>query len=235
MLNSRTPEVCSIGKYMESFSDKRRQPAYSIGESERFNIKRSMSATGSLGPGQYRCDRDFPDEKSHGDMPTTFNTKVVQPSPKYSFFLEERIAIDGAVKGLSQFYMKKPNPLGPGQYTLPPVESRTHKRESVKYTIPKAKETQEAIREKKIFSTTPGPGIYDSLTTFDIIDRDRSQVIKRLARKVEKGRGCWAATQYANIFGAMTPKRGEPPNKGANKIAPTKHAVAPDPKDADGA
>merc|ERR1711879_876482 len=98
-------------------------------------------------------------------------------------------------------------------------------------TIPKAKESQEAVRERKSFGTSPGPGVYDLPSKFNDIDRDSSQVIKKLARQVERGRGCWAATQYGRIFGAMTPKRGEAPKEN-NRTAPAQEAVAPAPKEA---
>merc|ERR1712039_244499 len=146
------------------------------------------------------------------------------------FNLEERVAMDGVLKGISQFYMKKPLPLGPGQYALPPVESRVNKKESYKFTIPKAKETQEEVRARRRFGTSPGPGVYDLPSRFDDIDRDSSQVIKKLARRVERGRGCWAATQYGRIFGAMTPKRGDAP-KEHSRSAPTLEIAAPAPKE----
>merc|ERR1719148_391883 len=167
---------------MEKFSDKKSLPVYTIGQAERFNMKRNLSGGGTLGPGQYRVDRDFPENELH-EIGVAFNTKCTVPAPKYTFNVDERIARDGCLKGISQFYQKKPLPLGPGHYPVPPLETNVYKRVSTKYTIPKAVETQEAIRARKVANTSPGPGIYDSLSNFDLIDKERARTIERLAKR----------------------------------------------------
>jgi len=216
---------------LEKFSDKRKMPVYTIGNAERFNMRRSLSAGGSLGPGQYRVDRDFPEDEV-GEIGTTFNTKCTQPAPKYTFNVDERIAQDGCLKGISQFYQKKPMPLGPGQYPMPVLESRTNRRVSIKYTLPKAKETQEAIRERKVANTSPGPGVYNSASKFDEMDRDRAKETKRLAKRAAKG--CWADKQFGQIFGAMKLSGGAPPGE-THASAPALRVNAPAPKEADAA
>jgi hypothetical protein len=201
MLNSRIPEVTKVGKYIEKFSDKRTQPAYTIGNAERFGstLKRSHSlpGAGKLGPGQYRVDRDFPENELY-EHPVYFNTKCVQPAPKYSFTLDERIARDGCVKGLSQFYQKTPLMLGPGHYGVP---AQPYRKKQITHFIPKAKETQEAIRERKIFSTSPGPGVYDMTTKFDAIDKDKTKIIKSLVKT--HGKESWAAPQFSHMFNSL--------------------------------
>lgn len=223
-------------RYMEKFSDKKSQPCFSIGQDQRFNMKRSMTGAGKLGPGAYRVDRDFPENYAY-ETDVTFNSKCKDPAPRYTFNVDERMARDGCLKGLSQMFGKR-NPLGPGHYDAPSMESRVNKRVSVKYTIPRAKETQEAIRERKVTSTTPPAGSYEPQSKFDEIDREKTKVIKKLAEK--HGRESWAAPSFSHIFSAMKPLRGPPPGDMSvghgHGSAPNLHKTeAPPPKEADAA
>lgn len=228
MLNSRIPEVTKVGKYLENFSDKKSQPSFTIGNAERFGstgVKRSHSlpGAGKLGPGQYRVDRDFPENELY-EHPVYFNTKCVQPAPKYSFTLDERIARDGCVKGLSQFYQKTPLMLGPGHYGVP---AQPYRKKQTVHFIPKAKETQEAIRERKIFSTSPGPGVYDLNSRFDDIDKEKTRVIKSLVKT--HGKESWAAPQFTHMFNSLKPKRGSMPEAPSHeKVNVSRAAQKPD-------
>jgi len=163
-------------------------------------MKRNATAADHLGPGQYRVCRDFPENHLH-ETPCNFSTKCVVPAPKYTFNMDERVAKDGCLKGISNFYGKRNPLMGPGYYNTPELGSRVNKRVSTKYTIPKAKETQEAVRERKVLNLSPGPGTYTRASKWDDMDAEQAPKIKRLAKKAA-GQN-WAAQQYKQIFAAM--------------------------------
>lgn len=204
MLNYRNPDYLHVGRYLEKFSEYKTGPRYSIGQQDRW-IGRSASASALLGPGQYRTDRDFPEnlESEVGKEHVTRGDNNV--APRYTMAMEERVAPDGALKGISCHFQKKPNMLGPGQYVnIPRLGSRFYGSSTSNISLPKAAETQEAVRERKRRGGTPGPGVYDSPTFFDEFDRDRSKVIRKLAK--QHGRRCWASQQYSHMFTCMKPR-----------------------------
>lgn len=192
MLDGGTkPDILHFTEYFDQFSNRRKHPSFSIPSVTRFSMKRSESGAGSLGPGQYRVCRDFP-ENLYREMPCNFSTKCVVPAPKYTFNVDERIAKDGCLKGISNFYGKRNPAMGPGYYNAPSLESRVNKR---------AKETQEAIRERKVLNLSPGPGTYTTPSKWDDMDREQSKVTKKLAKKAVAG--SWVAQQYKQIFACM--------------------------------
>merc|ERR1712070_1362410 len=125
---------------------------------------------------------------------------------KYSFNVDERMARDGCLKGLSQFYQKTPLMLGPGHYGVPKEPHRLAQRS---VSVPQAKETQEAIRERKVFSVGPGPGVYEAASKFDDMDKEKTVIIKKLVK--QHGRESWAAPQFSHMFSSLKPKRGPAP------------------------
>jgi len=200
MLSSTTPDVLHLTEYLDRFSNRRTHPTYSIPTEARFSVKRNAYAGGNLGPGEYKVCRDFPENHMH-ETPCTFSTKCVCPAPKYTFNVDERVAKDGCLKGISALYGKRNPLMGPGYYNDPPLESRVNKRVSRKCTIPKAKETQEAIRERKVLNLSPGPGTYTRKSKWDEMDAEQAPKIKRLAKKAAGPN--WAAPQFAQIFACM--------------------------------
>lgn len=204
MLGTAKPDVLHLSQYLDKFSERRTVPTFSIPTVDRFDQKREDSGAGKLGPGEYKVCRDFPENHVH-EYACHFSTKCVAPAPKYSFDMEERAAKDGGLKGISNFFGKTNPKIGPGYYNMPSMESRVNKRVSTKYSIPKAKESQEAIRERKMLNLTPGPGTYTRTSKWDELDREQSKLTKKLAKKATSvpGKAAWVAHQYKQIFAVM--------------------------------
>merc|ERR1719237_196209 len=177
MLNYRNPDVDQFGRYLENFSDKKRAPLYSIAQSGRW-LKKSHSAAGTLGPGQYKVDRDFP--SGPDEMGVSMRTGT-QRVVKYTFSCEDRTDGNGTLKGIS--FVRGVTRMGPGQY--PGVEERwrSFRKEAPRYSMPSAPEPQEAVRDRKKFQDSPGPGVYEAPSDFDAISKERQKAIERLARR----------------------------------------------------
>mmetsp|Transcript_119934 Transcript_119934/g.334579 ORF Transcript_119934/g.334579 Transcript_119934/m.334579 type:complete len:225 (-) Transcript_119934:204-878(-) len=196
MLSSKYPDVTSFNSYLNSFSEHKSGLAYSIGHDSRFKFSRSTSCPG---PGHYRVDRDYPqneldDVRAHGR--TGFRVP-----PKYSIPSDSRLAPDGVLKGISL----RVSPLGPGQYQMHKLNTRSHEKSFPAYTIPSAKETAEAVRDRKKASDVPGPGVYEIQRYGDELGKEKQ---KAMERAVRRGTNCWASAQYSHLFAAMKPRGG---------------------------
>jgi len=196
MLNYRNPDIDQLSKFLEQFSDKKRAPLYSIGQSGRW-MKKSHSAAGTLGPGQYKVDRDFP--TGTDEMGVTMRTGTNR-SLKYTFSCEDRRDGNGILKGMSSSGRSK---MGPGRY--PAVDQRWQclRKGAPHYSMPSAPEPQEAVRDRKKFQDNPGPGVYEARSDFDAISKERQKAIERLARKA---RSSLPSQQYSHIFSCMKPR-----------------------------
>jgi len=207
MLHYRHPDHLQMGPYLEQFSQHKRAHAYTIGEQPRFGTKKHWSASASVGPGQYRVDRDWP--LNDRDECGSNSRAGCIPTPKYTFTTDDRVHPgDGSLKGISPFEGKTPNLLGPGQYSVSQMGSRTNKSAEPRYSIPSCKETAEALRERKRRGFAPGPGTYESTGALEegelgALARDRAKALERLAKKT--GKKCWAADQYSSVFARLKP------------------------------
>eukprot|EP00931_Biecheleriopsis_adriatica_P009372 TRINITY_DN110446_c0_g1_i1.p1 TRINITY_DN110446_c0_g1~~TRINITY_DN110446_c0_g1_i1.p1 ORF type:complete len:154 (-),score=17.47 TRINITY_DN110446_c0_g1_i1:74-481(-) len=115
MLNVRQPTLFELDKAIESTnSQKRKQPVYSISKSERFP-GRSRSAV-DLAPGMYRMDVQMPVNRQTEVLASRVTR--AKSSPKFSFTKDTRADEDNCLKGLSPYYMREINALGPGQYRM---------------------------------------------------------------------------------------------------------------------
>lgn len=221
MLHYRIPDNLEVDRWLGQFSQHRRHQGYSIGQSGRFN-GRSFSAAGALGPGQYRTTRDWP-ENDNDEMGTQAFTGS-KPAPKYSFNTDSRVApLDGVLKGLSQTMNKKPNMLGPGQYNAIRVGSKYYKAVPPSYSIPAAKESADAVRERKRQGFSPGPGIYEVHDRFEEMGMERQKALRKLATRGKKSakEEDWAHQQYSHIFTCMKPTRGDPKRQATPAAVPT--------------
>jgi hypothetical protein len=200
MLASKTPDPLHYGKYLENFTNHKRQPAHAIGNAPRFQAARSASDPG-LGPGHFRVDRDFV-ENDLMELSPHCKTGVRVP-PKYSIGHESRETKDGTLKGLAQGLGVSADGPAPGQYEMVRMNIVSGQKRFITHTVPKTKETAEALRQRKQKSDVPGPGIYTLARSFD----GAGEKSKATERAVKRGTKCWAATQYSHIFSSMKPKR----------------------------
>lgn len=207
MLSAKYPEVIGMNKYLNNFSEHKGQTAYSIGRDSRFKMSKSASCPG---PGHYRVERDYPENElddvgSHGR--TGFRV-----SPKYSIPSDPRLSPEGVVKGLQT----RSSALGPGQYSSHRLNLLSKEKSFAAYTIPSAKETAEAVRERKKASEVPGPGVYKIERYGDALGKEKQ---KAMERAVRRGTDCWAAAQYSHLFTAMKPRGG-----GTQRLSPLEAA-----------
>eukprot|EP00930_Biecheleria_cincta_P033944 TRINITY_DN23490_c0_g1_i1.p1 TRINITY_DN23490_c0_g1~~TRINITY_DN23490_c0_g1_i1.p1 ORF type:complete len:231 (+),score=32.32 TRINITY_DN23490_c0_g1_i1:124-816(+) len=204
MLHHKVPEVTKVNEWLANYSDHKRFIAYTIGNDSRFKPPRNAAIPG---PGAYKVDRDLPEHEEH-DMGTHFRTGT-RVQPKYSFPTDSRVAPDGTMKGLSLNPNKEIiDQLGPGQYPLTRLGVTTQQKEFVAYTIDKAKETAEALRDRKKRSDVPGPGVYSIKRYGDDLGQEKA---KQMERAVKKGMRCWAAPQYSHIYQCMKPRNNSMP------------------------
>mmetsp|Transcript_46665 Transcript_46665/g.117393 ORF Transcript_46665/g.117393 Transcript_46665/m.117393 type:complete len:220 (+) Transcript_46665:28-687(+) len=197
MLGSRTPAVTELNVYLDSFTQHKRTTNTTIGNDTRFRLGKSASCPG---PGYYRVDRDLPENplREYG----VHNVSGVHVPPKYSMPTDSRLSPDGVLKGLTQ---PKANRLGPGQYEVTALGVRSSQKQGVVHRFPMAKETAEALRDRKKTSNNPGPGKY-ALPRYG--DNLGTEKLKAMDRAVRRGTGCWAAPQYSHIFTCMKPRGG---------------------------
>mmetsp|Transcript_68631 Transcript_68631/g.128021 ORF Transcript_68631/g.128021 Transcript_68631/m.128021 type:complete len:209 (-) Transcript_68631:113-739(-) len=187
----------------ENFDDQlsthRRSPQYSFHQDARW-LQRSQSA--APGPGRYKVDRDFVIFREDEMVACYLTGPHGSLTGKHaSFTTESRTTADGTLKGMA---CPRSNAvrasLGPGYYDSHLV----NRSNSLMYTIPSAKESPEALRERKAYGHAIGPGAYLSHGEFDSNGIERQQALKRLARR--RGQSCWASQQYSHIFGCMKPE-----------------------------
>mmetsp|Transcript_55 Transcript_55/g.69 ORF Transcript_55/g.69 Transcript_55/m.69 type:complete len:210 (-) Transcript_55:107-736(-) len=179
-------------------STHRRAPQYSFQQDSRFLTRSSSQA--APGPGYYKVDRDFvmrhEDEMTAGHITGPHGTL----QKGVAFTTEARTTADGTLKGMaSPDTGAGRSSLGPGYYESHLVSAS----KSILYSIPAAKESAEALRERKQYGHAIGPGAYEKHGIFDGIGQERQKALKRLARR--HGQGCWASQQYSHIFGCMKP------------------------------
>lgn len=196
MLNYRNPGHLKVTEFDGKFSHHPNAPLYSVGQGARF-IRKSTSASGSLGPGHYRVDREVPlgtdDEVVAG---FTTKSRAVQ---KFTFNRDPRTGTDGALRGISATHGKKSNMLGPGQYNDIKLGGRYYGTSNPIYSIPKG-ESADAVRERKLGLARVDPGRYEKPGAFDEIGRERTKTLERL---VKQDNSCWAEQQYRHIFTCM--------------------------------
>lgn len=222
MLHYRHPDVLDYGKYIETFSERRRAPLYTIGRSKRDALGRGTSA-GSLSGCSYRYSTDFVDpqpqaDKDQHDARCKAGHHACQ---KYAFAIDSRIDKHGMLKGISPEYCKRTNPLGPGHYPLHPVGTHlgdSRRAHDPAYTMNKAKETAEQVRARKKATDNPGPGVYEAPSYFDEVQKEQGSRLEQLAKRQKH---CWAADQYSHMFNCMRPanQRGGAMKKSASAIA----------------
>mmetsp|Transcript_35533 Transcript_35533/g.101505 ORF Transcript_35533/g.101505 Transcript_35533/m.101505 type:complete len:225 (-) Transcript_35533:49-723(-) len=216
MLSSKYPDNNNLSKYLNNFSEHKGGSAYSIGRDSRFRLARSTSCPG---PGHYRVDRDYPENEDY-EIGTRARTGVRVP-PKYTIPCESRFSPDGALKGLAL----KTSPLGPGQYPLCKPNLRSQEQSPASFTFPCAKETAEAVRERKRASDVPGPGVYEVLRYGDELGHEKQRAMERAVRR---GTHCWASAQYRHLFSCMKPRScggvSIPPSL---ETAPSRQSVQP--------
>mmetsp|Transcript_3896 Transcript_3896/g.9073 ORF Transcript_3896/g.9073 Transcript_3896/m.9073 type:complete len:219 (-) Transcript_3896:59-715(-) len=212
MLEHRLPDVLELSAYINRFSEHRSMAAYTIGNDSRFRLPRSASLPG---PGAYRVDRDFPE----GDKD---EVRAQRLTPSYTIPEETRVTPNGIMKGMYTGLCT--SDLGPGEYPLSRLGLRSKEKEFVTHTIPRSKESAEALRERKKKADVPGPGTNDVQRLFDS-GREKQKATERAARR---GTGCWAAAQYSHVFGRMKPMPIST-GRGSSKVgwAPAKQVEPP--------
>merc|ERR1712113_1073586 len=140
MLNTKYPEIVKLNSYLNGFTEHKQPVVYTIARDARF--KRDRNGSG-LGPGQYRLETDYP-ENENDQIGTQHRTGSRVP-PKYSIPTDARVGRDGSLKGIALTC----NCTAPGQYELHKMGTRSTEKGFAKYTIPAAKESAEALRERK--------------------------------------------------------------------------------------
>mmetsp|Transcript_43208 Transcript_43208/g.99617 ORF Transcript_43208/g.99617 Transcript_43208/m.99617 type:complete len:212 (-) Transcript_43208:195-830(-) len=206
MLNT-TLDAENFGNHL---STHRRSPQYSIGQESRF-LQKSRSLT-VPGPGHYKVDRDF--VIWHEDEMVARNLTGPHGAMQVGtvFPTEPRTTSDGTLKGMAAGLGSKGcGARGPGYYDSHLVQAS----KTIVYSIPAAKESQEALRERKQFDHSVGPGAYTKQGIFDGIGQERQKALKRLARR--HGKACWASEQYNHIFGCMKPITKDASERGSSR------------------
>eukprot|EP00931_Biecheleriopsis_adriatica_P073190 TRINITY_DN47529_c0_g1_i1.p1 TRINITY_DN47529_c0_g1~~TRINITY_DN47529_c0_g1_i1.p1 ORF type:complete len:229 (-),score=34.31 TRINITY_DN47529_c0_g1_i1:26-712(-) len=202
MLNSKYPDPTELNTWLNNFSEHKRFIAHSIGRDSRWKPPRNAKLPG---PGAYKTDRDYPEHERH-DMGTHAYSRV---PPKYSIPTESRTAPDGTMKGISLSPNKAiQKSLGPGQYPLHRIGTKSAEKEFITLTFPKAKETAEALRERKKTSDVPSPGAYNLKRYGDDLGQEKTKIIERA---VKRGTRCWASGQYSHIYQCMKPRSNSMP------------------------
>ena len=199
MLNFKHPEYENLGKWLNNFSEHKRPIAHRIGNDTRW--KRPQNAF-IPGPGAYKVDRDHPEHPDH-DMGTNAFSVV---NPSFSIPRESRIAPDGAMKGISLGRPQEDAVVG--QYSVPRLGLISNQKEFATFYFTSAKESQEALRERKKTSDVPGPGMYPVKRYGDDLGREKTKIIEKA---VKKGTRCWAAGQYSHIYQCMKPRSSSLP------------------------
>jgi len=195
MLGTKYPEVIGLNRYFDSFSERRVPLAYSVGRDSRFKLGKSASCPG---PGHYRVEREHPFNELD-DFGSVSHTGS-RAAPKYTMPVEPRMNTEGALKGIVQY---RGSSVGPGHYSSHRLSIRSQEKSFPAYTIPSAKETAEAVRNRKKASDVPGPGVYNILRYGDDLAKEKQ---KAMERAVRRGTNCWAAAQYSHLFSAMKPR-----------------------------
>lgn len=196
MLACRNPDNLTINTYLGNFSEHKRAQSYSIGTGERWSVSRSASLPG---PGTYRHDSDRPLNETD-EIGTMHKTGVRQP-PRYSVPEDPRMTPEGVIKGLRQ---GPRHDLGPGQYNMIKMNVRSAEKSLPPLTIPKAKETAEAVRDRKKKTDVPAPDRYKVKRDFDDSGKEKTKLMERAVRR---GTHCWAESQYSHIFVCMKPPK----------------------------
>mmetsp|Transcript_62913 Transcript_62913/g.147615 ORF Transcript_62913/g.147615 Transcript_62913/m.147615 type:complete len:223 (+) Transcript_62913:53-721(+) len=198
MLNYKNPDCDQVGKWLNNFSEHKRFVSHKIGNDTRWKPPQNAKLPG---PGAYKVDRDHPEHPDH-DMATSAFTMT---PPSYSMPRETRVAPDGAMKGISLTPSRSMmmESACPGQYALPRFGLKSSEKEFTTLYFPSAKESQEALRERKRKSDVPGPGVYTVKRYGDDLGREKTKIIERA---VKKGTRCWAAGQYSHIYQCMKPR-----------------------------
>lgn len=198
MLNYKTPECQKVGTWLNNFSEHKRFVSHKIGNDTRWKAPLNAKLPG---PGAYKVDRDLPEHPEHDMGTRAFSVG----SPSFSMPRETRVAPDGAMKGISLTPSRSQmcECASPGQYPVPRFGLRSKEKEFTTLYFPCAKESQEALRERKRKNDVPGPGIYTVKRYGDDLGREKTKIIERA---VKKGIRCWAAGQYSHIYQCMKPR-----------------------------
>ena len=115
MLHVRHPTLFELDKVLEANnSQKRRQPVCIMMKSQRF--PQIIRQKGNLAPGQYKMDCTLPLNKQSEVLASRLTR--ARSAPKIIFSKEKRVDKEDCLLGLSPYFMKDPNELGPGQYKL---------------------------------------------------------------------------------------------------------------------
>jgi len=196
-----------MGEYLSHFSSWKRANIATIGQAEETqeSIRERKKTGGVPGPGAYRVNRDYP-MNDLDDMSTHFYTGV-RVNPKYSIPHEARMNSDGTLKGIAK---KECHTLGPGQYEMHKMGTNSKEKSFTTHAIPKSKETQEAIRERKRNNNNPGPGQYNAPRYGDDLGKEKTRIMDKVLRK--EGTQCWAANQYSHVYNCMKPRSSSTPN-----------------------
>jgi len=129
---SKTTRLAPV-RFARSAGDPTDQWASSLRVQGFDQIGRVSSSPSLLGPGSYALDADFP--KSRSEIKTGLVTTTSRILG-YQFDEEERVAEDGALKGLS-LAKKIPHQLSPGSYNIINL-ARYKSPQAPSYTLPKA-------------------------------------------------------------------------------------------------
>jgi len=152
--------------------------------------------TGSVGPGQYRTDCHFPEDKDGVQEWRRW------PNRRTGFGIESRTAHDGVLKGMStSANNKRTNPLGPGQYDVP--ETAVWKSAPTLPTFDRSVEAPEELRVRKSREAVPGPGAYALRSDLEEAGRELQRATESLPRSSKR---CQWTSQFNHIFKVLKPK-----------------------------
>jgi hypothetical protein len=207
MLSAKKPDVLKMGEYLAHFSSWKKPhiATMNLAEETQETIRERKKTSGVPGPGAYRVNRDYP-MNDLDDMPTHMYTGV-RVNPKYSIPHDARMNQDGTLKGIAR---KECHSLGPGQYEMHRMGTRSREKSFTTHAIPKSKETQEALRERKRGNTAPGPGQYNIARYGEDLGQEKTRIMAKVLRK--EGTQCWAANQYSHVYNCMKPRAASTPN-----------------------
>lgn len=205
------PDVHNLTAYHDRVAHHPRAQRWDISHGDGHVALSSSASASTLSPGQYRTQRSFPNGKDEFRPTSWVSSRTTigcegRTSSRHGDALIGGSTLPDSVGRKPLF--GKPNPLGPGQYSV--TEGGVIKHAPVMWSFDRSTErddTQDKVRERKVREANPtGPGQYeasDPLTKAGTIRREESAALPRSRKK------CQCPAEFGHIFKVMAPLKSK--------------------------